>query len=83
MQNIQKNYGGCVPETVTPTTLEIRDNTTSNGDEHIKARTMNHREYAKRLLKNPTQELPSDNDLFKGSQIGFVSPDDEGDTSGR
>jgi len=81
MQNIQKNYGGCVPETVTPASLEVKAHT--NGDEQVKARTMKQREFAKRLSKNPTQELPSNNDLFRGSQYGVCSPDDEGDTSGR
>jgi len=54
MQNIQKNYGGCVPETVTPASLDLKENTQTNGDEQVKARTMKHREFAKRLLKNPT-----------------------------
>ena len=84
MQNIQKNYGGCVPETVptsngesresTPTRVEVNDN---------KSKTMKHRDLAKKLLKNPTQELPNDFDFFKQPQFTPIPPEDEGDTSGR
>ena len=45
---------------------------------------MKHRDPAtKKLLKNATQELPNDFDFFKQPQFTAISPEDEGDTSGR
>lgn len=85
LQNIQKNFGGCVPETVSAATIESGESTPHlpTISDNAKARTMQHKELARKLTKNPTQEIPSDNDLFRGSQFAVYAPEDEGDTSGR
>ncbi len=85
MQNIQKNFGGCVPETVTAPNIESGESTPHlpTISENAKARTMQPKDLVRKLTKNPTQEIPSDNDLFRGSQFAAYAPDDEGDTSGR
>jgi hypothetical protein len=44
---------------------------------------MHHRDLARRLSKNPTQEITPDHEFFKNSHMGLISPEDEGDTSGR